>query len=306
MPDLPAGRHLIDTHLHGRPGLHSAILIEGESPALVDVGCQTSARTVIDAVEAHGIGPDDLAWIVLTHIHLDHAGGTGDIAAHFPKATVVVHPRGAPHLADPARLVAASHEVYGELAEGYGGLAPTPAERIVAAPDGHVVPLGGGRTLRMVEAPGHARHHSVVLDEEAGVLHAGDAIGISIHGSGIVPTLPPADVDIQAGQRTLATIKKLDPQVMVLGHFGPVDDIAAALSRGAELMAVAARLAAQTLPHPTGEAVAELMQAEMPLAELAAQPEAEEEFVRMHWYSDNADGLAGWASRLGAHRSLSR
>lgn len=305
MPELPAGRHLIDTHLHGRPGLHSAILIEGESPALVDVGCQTSAEAVIAAVEGHGVGPDDLAWIVLTHIHLDHAGGTGDLAAHFPKATVVVHPRGAPHLADPGRLVSASHQVYGDLAPLYGGLAPTPSERIVAAPDGHLVPLGGGRQLRIVEAPGHARHHSVVLDEESGLLHAGDAVGIRIHGSGIIPTLPPADIDIQAGQRTLATIKGLDPAVMVIGHFGPVDDIPAALSRGAELLAVSARFAARTLPRPTGEAVAALMREETPLAELAQSERAVEELERLRWYHDNADGLAGWASRLGPHRSLS-
>jgi glyoxylase-like metal-dependent hydrolase (beta-lactamase superfamily II) len=306
MPELAPGCHLIDTMLHGRPGLHSALLVEGERPALVDVGCQTSASAVGDAVEALGVGPEDLAWIVLTHIHLDHAGGTGDLAARFPRARIVVHPRGARHLADPARLVAASHEVYGDLAPLYGGLAPTPAERIDESPDGHVVEIGGGRTLRVVEAPGHARHHNAILDEGSGTLHAGDAVGIRLDDGGIVPTLPPADVDIQAGQKTIGTLAGLGVERMVLGHFGPVPDVGEALARGAELLAMSARIAASTLPSPSGERIAELMVAEAPLAELAASERGTSELERLNWSRDNCDGLAIWASRLAPARAVSR
>ncbi len=304
MTEIAPGCHLIDTMLHGRPGLHSALLIEGDSPALVDVGCQTSADAVTAALHAHGVGPDDLAWIVPTHIHLDHAGGTGDLAARFPRARVVVHPRGARHLADPARLVSASHEVYGPLAPDYGGLAPTPAERIDEAPDGHVVPIGPGRTLRMIEAPGHARHQNAVLDEATGTVHAGDAVGIRLREGGLVPTLPPADVDIQAGQRTIGTLAGIGAVHMVLGHFGPVHDIPATLARGAQLLAVAARLSASTLPSPTGDRIAELMDEEVPLAELTGDAEATAELERLRWYRDNSDGLAIWASRLGPARSV--
>jgi glyoxylase-like metal-dependent hydrolase (beta-lactamase superfamily II) len=306
MSEIAPGCHLIDTMLHGRPGLHSALLVEGDQPALVDAGCQTSAAAVGDAIEALGVGPDDLAWIVLTHIHLDHAGATGDLAERFPRARVVVHPRGVRHLADPGRLVAASHEVYGDLAPLYGGLAPTPPERIDESPDGHVVSLGGGRTLRVVEAPGHARHHNAILDEGTGTLHAGDAVGIHLHGGGFVPTLPPADVDIQAGQKTIGTLAGLGAERMVLGHFGPVPDVGEALARGAELLAMGARIAASTLPSPSGEEIARLMTAEAPLAELAASERATEELERLNWYHDNCDGLAIWASRLAPARAVAR
>lgn len=304
MDELANGCHLIDTMMHGRPGLHCALLIEGERPAIVDVGAQTSADAVADALTAHGIGPDDLAWIVLTHIHLDHCGGTGDLAARFPKARVVVHPRGVRHLADPARLVSASHEVYGPLAPLYGGLAPTDPERIDEAPDGHIVPIGPGRQLRVIEAPGHARHHNAILDEATGTLHAGDAVGLRLHGGGLVPTLPPADVDIQAGQRSLGTLAGLEAERVVVAHFGPVPDGREAFVRGAELLATSARIAAATLPSPSGEAIAEAMQREIPLAELTGSDAATEELERLRWYRDNADGLAIWASRLGPARSL--
>src|SRR5581483_1563498 len=180
MPDHSAvadGTTMLDTRLAGLPGITAAFLVDGPSPALVETGARTSAPALLDALAAEGVGPDDLAWIVLTHVHLDHCGGTGLVAEAFPRARVVVHRRGARHLVSPGRLVAASAEVYGERAPIFGGLDPVAQERIVAAEDGHRVPLGDGRELVMVEALGHARHHMVVLDERTGTVLAGDALG---------------------------------------------------------------------------------------------------------------------------------
>ena len=198
------GITMIDTLLGGVEGITAAYLLAAPSPALVETGAQTSAGTVLDALAAMGMAPDDLAWIVLTHIHLDHCGGVGDLAATFPRATVVVHRRGARHLADPDRLVSASAAVYGDLAPLYGGLRAVPEDRIMAVEDGQLISLGGSRELVMREALGHARHHMAVLDEATGTLMAGDALGVQFTGAGLYQALPPPDIDID---RSLATLR---------------------------------------------------------------------------------------------------
>ena len=141
----------IDTRMAGYDGITAGYLIRGDRPCLVETGTAPSAPLVRDALAALGIGPADLATVVVTHIHLDHAGGTGDIAQMFPAAQIVVHERGARHLADPARLMASARSVYGdELDELFGVLAPTPAERIRTVERRGVVDLGGGRRWRAI------------------------------------------------------------------------------------------------------------------------------------------------------------
>ena len=159
----------IDTRMAGYEGITAGYLIRGERPCLVETGTAPSAPVVRDALAALGIGPGDLATVVVTHIHLDHAGGAGDIAAMFPAAQIAVHQRGARHLADPSKLMAGARLVYGRALERlFGVLAPVPAERIVALDDTGTVDLGGGRRLDSHYSPGHAKHHVGLVDSTPG------------------------------------------------------------------------------------------------------------------------------------------
>ena len=173
----------IDTRLGGWEKVTAGYLIgaSSSSPVLVETGSQTSAPVLLAELEALGLGADDLSGIVVTHVHLDHAGGVGDVAAAFPAATVYVHPKGARHLADPARLVASAGRVYGSLLDSlYGRLLPTSPERIKVLEDGDEVRVGAGRVLVAVDSPGHAKHHVALHDSATGILFAGDAAGVRL------------------------------------------------------------------------------------------------------------------------------
>ena len=139
--------------------------------------------------------------MVVTHIHLDHAGGVGDVARSFPEATVYVHPKGARHLADPTRLVDSAARVYGPLLDSlYGRLDPTPAERIHVLEDGETIPVSSNRALVAVDSPGHAKHHVALHDTLSGVLFAGDAVGVKLPDAGVLrPSTPPPDFDLDVG-----------------------------------------------------------------------------------------------------------
>jgi glyoxylase-like metal-dependent hydrolase (beta-lactamase superfamily II) len=189
---------------------------------LVETGSQTSVPVVLRALAGLGVGPADLAAIVVTHIHLDHAGGVGDLARAFPAATVYVHPEGARHLADPTRLVASAARVYGDMLDGlYGRLDPTPAERIVALEDGDEITVGPGRTLTAVHSPGHARHHLALHDSESGVLFAGDAAGVRLPDVGVLrPATPPPDFDLELAIGSLRLFAARRPSALALAHFG--------------------------------------------------------------------------------------
>lgn len=283
---------IIDTLLGGVPGVTGAYLVTGPRPALIDPGARTSADTVRAALAAAGLGPDDLRWIVLTHVHLDHCGSTGILAAAFPAATVVVHRRGARHLVEPARLVAASAEVYGAHWSLYGGLDRTPAARVVGVDDGHVVDLGGGRRLTMIETLGHARHHMSVHDPSTGTVIAGDALGVRFAGAGLYPALPPPDIDLDAGDASLVRIAGLAPERVCVAHFGTFEDPLPAIDlarRQLALMRQAARAAGSR------DELAVEIERRLPLAESVGDPAAVALWRGMGWADANVPGLAGWA-----------
>ena len=229
-PDVitPLGHEVfqIDTRMAGYDGITAGYLIRSDRPCLVETGTAPSAPVVREALASLGVGAADLATVVVTHIHLDHAGGVGDIAEIYPNAEVVVHERGARHLADPSRLMASARMVYGdELDELFGELAPTPAERIRAVEQTGVVDLGGGRRLESHYSPGHAKHHIAVLDDASGVLLVGDAAGVKVPGGGpLRPATPPDDFDLELAVASLHKMAELRPTQLVLTHFGPAGD----------------------------------------------------------------------------------
>lgn len=172
--------YAIDTRMSGYAGITAGYLVRSERPCLVETGTATSAARVIEALAGLGLGPSDLATIVVTHIHLDHAGGVGHLAAAFPGADVVVHEAGARHLADPSRLMGSARRVFGDdvVDTVLGELRPTAADRIRTLGDVGSVDLGGGRRLDAFHAPGHATHHVGLVDSTSGDLYVGDAAGI--------------------------------------------------------------------------------------------------------------------------------
>jgi len=213
---------IIDTKMSGCEGITAAFVVQGETTALVETGPKSSVEHVLGGLEAAGI--ETLHWIVVTHIHLDHAGAAGTLAKHFPEATVVVHEKGAPHLVDPSKLWASASRIYGDAMESlWGGIDPIPGERITTVAHGEAVDLGG-RRLTAVETPGHARHHHAFVDSSNGVAFVGDALGVRLPDVGLNrPATPPPEFDLHDALASIARIKELGASSLWLTHFGPAD-----------------------------------------------------------------------------------
>ncbi len=223
--DLGPGLRAVDTLTAGMTKVTAGYLIDAPRPTLVECGPALSIGNVIDSLRELGMDPSDLAYLVLSHIHLDHAGGAGDIAKAFPSATIVVSEVGARHLVDPERLNASSRRVYGELMDKvYGDCTPIDAQRVRGVGDGERLDLGGGRFLELLHTPGHAKHHIAAFDPDTGALFVGDSVGVKMPGmTTIRPATPPPDFDLVLAERTLQRYRDLDPAVVYLAHYGAVD-----------------------------------------------------------------------------------
>jgi glyoxylase-like metal-dependent hydrolase (beta-lactamase superfamily II) len=291
----------IDTRMAGYEGITAGYLIRGDKPCLVETGTAPSAPVVRDALAALGIGPADLATVVVTHIHLDHAGGTGDIAQMYPEAQIVVHERGARHLADPARLMASARMVYGdELDDLFGVLAPTPAERIRAVERRGVIDLGGGRRLESHYSPGHAKHHVGLIDSVSGDLYVGDAAGIYIQETGdLRPATPPPDFDLLTALDSLRTFAALRPERLLFSHYGPVEAVQETLERSAAEISVwveetrRARTAGLDLDHAAAM-VAERTRQRYAVLQPGADPQIAAKFDRISGATANVAGIMHW------------
>jgi glyoxylase-like metal-dependent hydrolase (beta-lactamase superfamily II) len=228
----------IDTLMGGHAGITAGYLIRSDRPCLVETGTSLSAPTVTDALRELGIGPDDLGTVVVTHVHLDHAGGVGDIAAAFPQAQVVAHEKGARHLVDPSRLVASAHRVFGAVMdELFGDLKPTDADRIVALGDVGSIDLGGGRRLEAFHSPGHASHHVGLLDSATGDLYTGDAAGVYIpEADAVRPATPPPDFDLDLAIASMERMREISARRLLFSHYGPVADVDLVLDRSQEVL----------------------------------------------------------------------
>ncbi|MEO8423774.1 MAG: MBL fold metallo-hydrolase [Actinomycetota bacterium] len=225
--EVASGVTAIDTFMGGRERYTAAYLLHADEPALVETGPGTSVDPVTLALDALGIEPDALAHIVLTHIHLDHAGGVGALAARFPRATVWVHERGARHLADPSRLVESATRVYGEdrMASLFGPVAPVPAKRIRVLEDRGVLDMGG-RSLLALDTPGHASHHLALVDSSTGVVFTGDALGIHVPDLPVLrPATPPPDFDLELAVASIERIRDAARSTLLFAHFGPIADV---------------------------------------------------------------------------------
>ncbi len=305
--DLGHEVHQIDTLMAGYDGITAGYLIRADRPCLVETGTAPSAPVVRRALAALGIGPGDLATVVVTHIHLDHAGGVGDIARMYPAAQIVVHERGARHLADPSRLMASARMIYGdELDELFGTLAPTPAGRIRAVDGTGTIDLGGGRRLDSYYAPGHAKHHVGLVDSASGDLYVGDAAGVYIQETAdLRPATPPPDFDLDTALESLRTFAALRPVRLLFSHYGPVDAVAETLQRSAEEIRLwvdetrRARGAGLDLDHAAAM-VAERTRERYAVLADGADPVLAAKFGRVSGTAANVAGIAHWLDQQAA------
>jgi glyoxylase-like metal-dependent hydrolase (beta-lactamase superfamily II) len=228
---LPHGIHVIDTGFH-RPLFDASFLIvEGGRAAFIDTGTNFAVPRLLAALDDLGLARDAVDFVIPTHVHLDHAGGAGLLMQALPRATMLVHPRGARHMIDPTALYQGALAVYGQAAmdREYGTLVPVPAERVQATDDGMTVQLAG-RPLQFIDTPGHARHHHCVWDERSRGWFTGDTFGLSYRefdtaaGAWAMPTSSPVQFEPEALRQSITRLLAREPQRMYLTHYGQVGD----------------------------------------------------------------------------------
>jgi glyoxylase-like metal-dependent hydrolase (beta-lactamase superfamily II) len=284
----------IDTLLGGWEKVTAGYLVHGDAPVLVETGSQSSVRVLLDALDELGVSPDALAGVAVTHIHLDHAGGVGDVARAFPDATVYVHEKGARHLVDPDRLIDSAARVYGPLLDSlYGRLDPTPASRIHVLADGEEIRVSPDRVLTTVDSPGHAKHHLALHDSLSGVLFAGDAVGVRLPDAGVLrPSTPPPDFDLELAVHSLHRFAARRPTGLALAHYGLVPDPLAILDEAEETLRRWASVAEQAWRQ--GEDIAAALDAAF-AGDVSGVDEAHREKLEtLNGVHSNAAGFRRW------------
>jgi glyoxylase-like metal-dependent hydrolase (beta-lactamase superfamily II) len=219
-----------DTGLYRRGFAACYLIRSGDRLAFADTGTARTVPDLLAAIRQLGLGPDHVDFVIPTHVHLDHAGGSGDLMAACANARLVVHPKGATHMMDPGRLIAGATDVYGEEAFGrdYGTLTPIPEGRVTLATDGLELDLAG-RTLTFVDTPGHANHHGCIWDPLTRGFFTGDTFGLSYRefdtaqGPWVLAPTTPVAFDPDAWLQSLDRIMAFDPQAMYLTHYGRIE-----------------------------------------------------------------------------------
>jgi glyoxylase-like metal-dependent hydrolase (beta-lactamase superfamily II) len=223
---------LIDLQFQGETQVIAAYLVRGYQRAiLIESGPGSTIDALLAGIRAAGLDVSDLTDVYVTHIHLDHAGAAGLLAAMNPHLKVHTHPFGAAHVVDPSKLIASATRIYGDQMDRlWGSWAPIEESRVLSIEDGETIDLGG-RTLTAHFTPGHARHHVAYLDDESGDLYAGDVAGIHIPGAGFVlPPTPPPEFDPESWAASISLMRSLNPLRLAPTHFGPASDPASRLS----------------------------------------------------------------------------
>lgn len=208
------------------------LMVENGQVAIIDTASNACLPRTLDALNVLGLTPASVAYVFLTHVHLDHAGGAGAMMQAFPEARLIVHPRGVRHMADPTKLFAAVQAVYGdaEAHHLYGELLPVPMDRIVSARDGFEFDLGE-RTLVCLDTPGHARHHLTLHDPRSRSLFTGDIFGLSFREldvdgrPSVIPTTSPTQFEPEVMHQSVDRILACQPEALYLTHFSRVGDV---------------------------------------------------------------------------------
>ena len=221
-PDL----WLLDLDFQGSAGVVAAYLLTGpDGHTLLETGPGSTLGALERGVAATGAHLDDISQLVVTHIHLDHAGAAGSLLRRLPHATLFVHPVGAPHMIDPSKLIASATRIYGDRMDMlWGAFEPCPADRVVTLADGAELACGR-RTLVALHTPGHASHHIAFHDAERATVFTGDVGGVRLDATSYVrPPTPPPDIDVEAWHASVTRMRDVRPRALDLTHFGRFDD----------------------------------------------------------------------------------
>ena len=301
--EVEPGVFLLDHHFRGSPGVIASYLVaDRDALTLIETGPASTMETLLAGVRQAGFDAEQIERIVVTHIHLDHAGGAGALLRRLPRARLYVHPVGAPHLIDPSKLMASATRIYGELMGPlWGEMLPVPVDRLDILPDSATLTTGR-RTLRAYDTPGHANHHLVLHDPDTGAVFTGDVAGVRLDGTRLVrPPTPPPEFSPEKWQSSLATLRALAPRRLYLTHFGAYDDVNWHLN---ELLArvwfwaglVGGRLATGEEPGATAEA---LRSVEDVILAQSGDPTLLRRYEEAGNYRMSVDGIARWWRKRG-------
>ena len=224
--ELEPGLFMIDHHFQETPGLIASYLLAGDDDlTLLETGTTPTLETLLEGVRVAGFDPERITQLVVTHIHLDHAGSAGVLLQQLPEARLFVHRVGAPHLIDPSKLLQSAARIYGDdMDRLWGEVLPAPAERVVSLDDGDTIPAGN-RVLRVLDSPGHASHEMAFHDPASGVLFSGDIAGVRLGNEPYVrPPTPPPEFDPERWYASVARLRALRPRRLYLTHFGAYDE----------------------------------------------------------------------------------
>lgn len=220
------GLYLIDHQFLGTGGVIGSYLLSGQNDlALIETGPSTTTENLLKGIRSLHYDPADIQTVIVTHIHLDHAGASGTLLKHLPDAKIIVHPNGADHLIDPSRLLKSAGRIYGDdMDRLWGEVLPVPEDRVQIVQDGESFKVAG-RTLTAYSTPGHASHHHAYFDADSGDLFTGDAAAVRLERVPYVrpPTVPP-EFDLDAWRATIGRMRSLQPRKVHLTHFGSFDD----------------------------------------------------------------------------------
>jgi len=307
---LDHGIHVVDTGFH-RPRYDAAYLIvEKERAAFIDTGTNHAVPRLLAALDLVGLAPEAVDMVIPTHVHLDHAGGAGLLMQQLPRARLVVHPRGARHLIDPAQLVAGATAVYGqeEMDLSYGTPVGVAADRVIQTADGMTLELAG-RPLLFLDTPGHAMHHHCIWDERSRSFFTGDTFGLShrehdtARGAWIMPTTPPTQFQPEALRRSIERMLAFSPRRMLLTHYGAVEDVprlaALFLAQLDEIVAIARSLAGAPDRHATLKRALETIHLRRLREHGVTLPEARIRELLGLDFELNAQGIGIWLDRTG-------
>jgi glyoxylase-like metal-dependent hydrolase (beta-lactamase superfamily II) len=221
------GVYLLDTLALGQPGTVAAYVVKGEKVALIDCGYASSYESVLTGLSELGISPSAVSYIIPTHVHLDHAGASGELSKRMPRAKILAHPKAVEHLADPTKLIKSATRLFGEtIMAAYGLPIPVPIERISAVADGESLDLGAGVRATFLDAPGHAPHQVAVNLEHERLLITADSVGIAYPDMKVViPTTPPPSLEPEKLLDTVDRARGLSSKALLVPHFGVRSDV---------------------------------------------------------------------------------
>ena len=252
MITLAAGLSYLDLNFCGVEGVIASVILHGPGgAAIIDPGPSSTLPALRSGLDRAGITLADVRAILLTHIHLDHAGATGTLVGENPALRVYVHEKGAPHMVDPAKLIASATRLWGDETDRlWGVMRPVPAEQLVTLRGGERI-TAGGRDLEVAYTPGHASHHVSYFSADTGIAFVGDTAGVRLQaGRVILPPTPPPDIDLDAWRDSVARISAWRPETLFITHFGPYAPVAAHLTEMADHLELTSGLVKASLARP--------------------------------------------------------